>query len=246
MPSPPQNRLFNSANQDYLVGISSAGNGINIIGHTPAEFSIATGAEMEGRGGTIDISSLGGGGPVAAGLGTIANGTIGGIGAKDLTYSVWKGTSPIQFDLQLLFDAQSNTKQDVHDNLVALLSLPLPFGASGMSAGTVMLGPTPTWYYPERNKITVRIGRQWYFDSVAVTGASMASEQRLDRAGYPIAGGINVSIQTIHVYTKADLALASSSSGASWSNPSRLGFNEVYNAVTGGDQFSGNPNGHTR
>lgn len=189
---------------NYWVYLTQPTQDIEIIADLPEEFSISASSHYEGPTGTMGA----GGSNIAAG---------GDIAMQYLTKRVWAGTEPLSFPLKLLFDAENNTYEDVHETLNLLLSMALPSNLDnlpsfasgwGISASSVLVSPNPYREYTgfsEHNKISLRIGRQYFFESVVVMSANLVSDTRLIDTGYPLAGAIDLQICTDYVLHKKDL-----------------------------------------
>lgn len=202
-----------SKRQGYFCHIQNLSSGVDIVADLPEAYQQAVGAQYEARNTAFGLD---GGDGLSGAIAAWINPSI---MMRSLTAAVWRGSSPVQFSLQLLFDAEENTYDDVQNNLVMLQTLTLPYD----NGGDILYPPNPStaiaWasmnlitrqsLNPGMSEITVRIGKQWYFPSCVVMSAAMSSDTRLNE-DLPIAGSINLEVTTSHVYTKADLMRAAS------------------------------------
>ena len=204
---------------NYWCHISQPSNEIDILADLPEEFSYAamshylgpTGTTAEGLGQLVGdmpvVDALAKAAPVAAG---------GDVAVQSLTKRIWQGTEPLQFSLRLLFDAENNSYEDVHETVTLLASLALP-SSFNLLGVTMLSAPNPYRAFDQipllggflpssqHNILTIRIGRQYYFPSCVVLSAQPAVDIRLEADGYPIAGAIDLQVCTDTVYHKEDL-----------------------------------------
>jgi hypothetical protein len=177
---------------NYVI-ISNPTAGVEVACDLPDRFSLAVSSQFE----PVDFSLQ----TVGRGAATAANIIGGNILAKEATKLIWLGTTPMEFTLPLIFDAETSSYEDVHQVYCNLQMLVLPDGGRGF------LFPPNTTRFSNNNKTTVWIGKQFWFDSVVITTANITSESRLN-AGYPIAGQIDMTFQTEYVYSRADYVKA--------------------------------------
>lgn len=202
---------------NYWCHISQPTNEIDILADLPEEFSYAAMSHYLGPTGTSS-EALGqalGDLPVVDALAKIGPVVAGGdVAVQSLTKRIWQGTEPLQFSLRLMFDAENNSYEDVHETVTLLASLALPSSEIG---GYVMSAPNPYRAFDQipliggflpssqHNLLSIRIGRQYLFESCVVLSAQPAVDIRLEKNGYPIAGAIDLQVCTDTVYHKQDL-----------------------------------------
>lgn len=173
----------------------------------PDRFSIGVQSQFE----SIDISLMSFGA-----TNKIAQFNGGNMLSQELTKLMWRGTSPIEFTLPLTFDAYSNAFYDVHSIVAHLqmLCLPISSGEFGVKTRKKVLRPPNPTRWSDDNKTTIRLGRQFLFDSVTMLSANLTSESRLDSQGMPIAAQIDLTFSTDFVYGRSDYAIAAGISAA--------------------------------
>lgn len=190
---------------------------IEIVAFLPEQFALSMASTFESRDHGMGAGDVLGsaGSALEAGFGTTAM-------IQALSYAVWRGVSPIEFSLSLIFDAETSTKEDVHDKLVQLASLVLP-----VNNGTFLSPPIPAQanlfgssYSGTDSPIAIKIGRQFFFESVAITSAALMTDSRMSQYDLPIAGGIELAVRTILAYGKTDWARAASMQGAGYADTS--------------------------
>lgn len=186
-----------------------------MIADLPETFTLAAGSAYE----SLDQVTVSVDGAINASVGALLPsiaekaGSLGaqffGSGAQSvfLSNAMWRGTGPIEFQLQLLFDAETNAKEDVHDVLAKLTALTLP-GVSWAEGGAWLTSPAPTGWSPDKNRTSIQIGNQYRFHSIIVQSATPISETRIAASGYPIAGAIDLQCRTSHAYSKDDFLKA--------------------------------------
>lgn len=190
-----------SPNSDYWVRIKNDTAGVDVICDCPDHDSIMTASHFMPRSLALSGLSIAGiGGATAA---TIAGGDL---ISQDSTKLIWSGTDSIRLPLQLIFDAETNSYQDVHRVCALLQSLTLP---TKSAMGRMLMPPNPVRNLLDPynnisgtdNRTVLWIGRRWYFDNVVVESANYVSPTRLNK-GYPIAGAIDLSLVTDYVLSR--------------------------------------------
>lgn len=221
---------------NYWCQITSKSHNIDIVADLPEAFALSMTGHYDGSTGTVSgaVSSIVGvvnttAGQVASSAFTATGGDV---AFQALTKRIWRGSEPIDFSLPLLFDAEENTFEDVHETCTLLSSLALPdFGGGAASIGNglysaldnmgrrainawntmldgnlggVMHPPNPT-RLGDYNRVDIRIGRMWLIENVTILGAELIEDvNRLGREGYPLAGGVTLRVSTELVWTKED------------------------------------------
>lgn len=138
-------------------------------------------------------------------LGVNASGGFGGgILLREFTKKIWQGCSGIAMTLPLIFDAETSGQEDVHAVAEALMTLCSPYRI-GDGVYSILLPPNPTRMFGTNNTTTVRIGRLFFFESVAPVDATYTVDVKLDKYGYPIAGQVDFSFETEYVVDRNDL-----------------------------------------
>jgi len=113
---------------------------------------------------------------------------------------MWMNTTPIELPLTMMFDAEDDAYSDVFKPMNALELLALPD-----VQGSLLTAPGPSVANPNRNKISIFVGRMYHFPSVVLTSiSSQYDTQRLDASGYPLAGQVDITFSTDKVYGKSD------------------------------------------
>lgn len=191
-------------NPNYVAYISCESLGMEIMADIPEQFSISVQNDFESRlpyslaDAFSRIPLLGG---VAENIQAVS-----GLNAQfqDLSYQMWMGTTPLEFSLTLLFDAENSAIDDVFKPINALMGMALP-GNQGVGPTTVLTAPGPIRGGTSGDgSVTIRVGRMFTFEHCAIVSATENIESRLEKSGYPIAAELEVTIRTGMVYGKAD------------------------------------------
>lgn len=202
---------------DYRVLIENSWAGFSLEADMPPEIDIAASSSFDHGERAFTASELINKG--ARSIGRTGSEILGNLGSllgvsgaailQPMTKAVWQSSSPIPIQLPLIFDAHYNAKEEVHDIAVRLLALCLP-----VQVGNVLLPPNPPSFYgwgvgaDAVNRTSLRIGRQFFFPSVAIQSVNYNAQQRLAADGYPIAGSIDVTFVTDYIYGRQDLLQA--------------------------------------
>lgn len=190
-------------------GIS--GSGFELIADMPASFGFGVNAQYADMFANQSV----GGGQIGGGgsrLGQATTAITGGaVMFQPLTKKIWQGSSQISFGLSLLFDAESNAKEDVHEIAVLLQALCLPIGVGGTNtpespgSAVVLLPPNPPIWNSNINRTSVRIGKMFYFHDVVLESVNYTLESRFAADDYPIAGQVDITVTTSYVFSRQDL-----------------------------------------
>ena len=117
------------------------------------------------------------------------------------TRQMWVSTSPIEFSLQLQFDAYSSAYNDVFRPMTALIQLAAP-----ENIGDILFPPGPSRVFKDRNAITLSLGKMLTITDGILTAAQGTFDTRMTAEGYPIAGELELTIRTSVVYSRNDIA----------------------------------------
>lgn len=203
-------RNYKSRNPDYLVHIYNETAGVDVKADLAETFSIGAASSF----GAWDLQV----GDLLPGANLAQNIGGGSLVLGAFTKLMWKSTAPITFPLEITFDARQASKEDVHDIACALVALTLPYGfggkpysyGEGFGGDAVLLPPNPTFITGKKNVTEIRIGKQFFFPSMAVDNVQYSLENRLASDGYPIAGTVAMNVTTDWVYSRGDWARAAS------------------------------------
>lgn len=130
---------------------------------------------------------------------------------KSQSVQVWEGSSPLQFSVDLIFHARTNSDTDVRDKHLALLKLAAP--TEHGPGGQVLMQPGPiivdqAWDGNSR-KISLQIGKYLFLDNVVITSVGSDVETLCDEKGNPIAMTINIEVTSFYAsFTAQDIQRA--------------------------------------
>lgn len=186
-------------NPDYLAQIYCSGQpgvkNIEIIANIPESIVLGVASEWEQR----LPSTLYQAGNALGTLGEIANVaafSTGFNGAKQsFTFQSWVNSNPMDFNLLMLFDAVDDAANDVVKPVASLMSLVLPYSTS--QGKDTLWAPGPTPLKPDQGRISLRLGRLFYINSVIVVAVNPTFDTRMDKNGQPIAAQCEVQFRTI-------------------------------------------------
>jgi hypothetical protein len=65
--------------------------------------------------------------------------------------------------------------------------------------------PGPSVFDPKKGKISIRIGRMMYFDSVVLTSVNNTFDTKISKDGYPISGQSDLSFRTVVLTSREDI-----------------------------------------
>ena len=176
-------------NPNYMVSIQST-SGIQLIADVSEQVMISISNTWEPR--------------FAAGLADYFGMNVTGVIGENILYQefgrlMWMSTTPIEIPITLYFDAYEDAYEDVKKPMLMLETLFLPTKVGGW-----LMAPGPSPLYPNRNKITMTIGRSWYFDSIVGVSVSNTYDLRLDARGYPISGQSEIVFSTDRIMSKQE------------------------------------------
>jgi len=118
---------------------------------------------------------------------------------KALTGQIWRGQQPLAFELNLQFDTFVDTVQDVSDPVTRLMAW-----ASPKRNGFILNAPGPT-IANQAARISVRIGRFLYFDSVVMPTVDVSWVTAPDAPGQYIAADVSINFITFYTPDRDDI-----------------------------------------
>lgn len=182
-------------NPNYFFEIRCPSAGFHLIADMPENINFTVSNAWEPR--------------FSAGLGEI-NG-IGDLGIRIIGENIlvdefarlmWMNTTPIEIPITLLFDAHEDAYRDVYMPMKRLEALAMPDLKGGL-----LFAPGPSARNPERGKISITLGRSWYFESVVIVSISTAYDVRMSPAGYPISGQAEITFSTAKIMSRQEWSL---------------------------------------
>lgn len=127
------------------------------------------------------------------------------INPKFLTALIWKHTSPLEFNMTLMFDAKSDAFTDVTQNIAALITMSTPVRNPNTLAGQLFLdAPGPTLATPD-NRISMSIGRLFYIDSVVINSMDITFYTAAQYSGDFIAADVELSLSGWYTPDRDDI-----------------------------------------
>lgn len=202
--------MIPTTNPDYLVHIWSTDPPCDIIAAVPERIDLAVTSSWENQlpSSLKEISPMAGiaGQKIGAATGAISNVlNVYGFNAvvQSFTRQSWISSSPVEINLPLIFDMETDAFIDVVTPVNQLQQLVLPWRVSPDS--DILMPPGPAIADPDRGKVSIRIGRFLYIDSVIVVSAAPTFSMRLSSSGHPIAADVNVTIRTTETPARDDL-----------------------------------------
>jgi hypothetical protein len=183
-------------NVNYLATITNYGdNGDSVTGPMPDKFSLRIQSDWEAS--LASYMSNGIIGQINAGLQAFTGASF---YTKSLTGQIWRGSQPIGFQLDMQFDAITDTIQDVTAPVYKLM-----LWASPKRNGVILSAPGPTIAY-QNNRISVRIGRFLYFDSVVMPTVDVTWIAHPDAPGQYIGADVSINFITFFTPDRDDIA----------------------------------------
>jgi hypothetical protein len=191
-----------STNPNYLIEIRSDDNSnvlgepnpIRILANIPETLMLATGSDWGQKLPSTPLDNLL---QSLGNIGSLIDKFSTGRNFKpilgDLTFQVWESSSPLEFNLQLLFDAENDAYEDVVKPIQNLqkLSMPYYWGAG------FMLPPGPSLIERNRGRISLRIGRFLAINSVILPTVNVIYSSRFDAKGQPISAQVEMTVRTV-------------------------------------------------
>lgn len=129
------------------------------------------------------------------------------------SFQSWIGTSPIEMDFQLQFNAYENAGWEVVGPMQALQSLVLPTVNNKYADYSILDAPGPSPAHPYDNRISIRIGRMFYINSCVIIQCRNTFDNRMDASGQAISGQCDLLIRTINTPSRDDLNTMYSTAG---------------------------------
>jgi hypothetical protein len=176
------------ANPNYLVQIKkNIGAGWDeVIASCPEEVSLQVASEYEARYANMLAEKLG----AAGQLGT----DIFGAGAfhQALTSQLWVNSSPLELQLTIIFDAETDAATEVMEQTKKLMSWVMP----SRTTDVTIESPGPTLSDPDKNRIILHIGRTLTFNSVVIPSVNVNYVGAADANGNYIAASADVTFRT--------------------------------------------------
>lgn len=164
----------------------STGGGTSIFAHLPPQINVRTQSDFEPRFASLQESRV-------INLVRDLSGTA--FSLRFLTFQMWQGTLPLQFQMQLLFDAEDSAEGDVMSPTTLLQSWSMP-SRSDDGQGFWLHSPGPTPWDESNNRISLRIGRRIYIDTVIIPSCDISYETLTDADGNFIAATADVTFIT--------------------------------------------------
>jgi len=134
---------------------------------------------------------------------------------------MWRGTTPIELNLKLQFEAENDALEEVVKPTLVLQQLALPgvrktfkpwiiskplLKYFGDNEVTVLYPPGPSPFINSvGDQITVSVGEFLKFSSVVIKDISVKYAPKLTVDGYPISSVVNVQFETYEIVTKEGL-----------------------------------------
>lgn len=192
-------------NQDYQTLILNQTEGVAVVANTPEQIFLATGSVWEPRmNGSVRNFLLGNSSGVAnLGIQGATNALNLDLVFQSLTFQAWQSSGPIEFNMTLMFDAFQDAYTDVVQPMTKLQAMSLPFATEANS--DILLPPGPSPLYPNRSRVSMRIGRFLYIHSVILKFVNNTFDTRYDKFGQPTSGQSELTISTINTPSRQDL-----------------------------------------
>lgn len=193
-----------SEEENYKITISCPGHGIDIICDMPEQITMATQSDWESLmnyslAGALD-AAIGGSGKLIAGLASAGSKAF-NAQLQALSFQVWMGTSPIEFPLQIQFNAKKSALNDVYKPMGMLGAMVLPIN----KGGGVLFPPGPSiGGVAGGYGVHIRLGRLILFKECIITSSQATYDTRLDKDGVPISGEMEITFRTSTVYGHKD------------------------------------------
>jgi hypothetical protein len=113
---------------------------------------------------------------------------------------VWQSSTPISFNIDLVFNAKTNTKKDIQLKHLGLLKLAAP---SEILGGTMLLAPGPNIVASglTGRKISLYIGTYIVMENVIVKSVSSDVQTICGQDGIPHSMTINVEFESFYAGT---------------------------------------------
>lgn len=179
-----------SSNPNYWVTVSCPDKGIEIVADIPEQFAVSLASEWENRFGTsTGLADA----PVVGRA--ITGGAQTNAVSRSLTKQIWMNSSPFEFPLQILFDADIDAKREVYDPMVRLEAMVLPIGR-----GEFLTAPGGE----HGSAVTLRIGKMFSITNCIITAVNNTYDTKLDANGIPISGQSEITVRTDELFSAQD------------------------------------------
>lgn len=192
-----------TSNPDYLLSLYCDDPFLQIIANIPENLMMATGSEWEPRmAGSLRSFISNTGGILGQGASAALWASNLDLVVQSLTYQVWQSSAPIEMNLTLLFDANTDPYLDVVKPMSDLQAFALPYSIEENS--DILLSPGPSVVEPNRSRLSVRLGRFIYINSVVLINVSNTFDTRFHN-GQPISGQSEVTFRTINTPSRQEV-----------------------------------------
>lgn len=126
---------------------------------------------------------------------------------RSQSMNVWESSSPLQFSIDMIFNAFNNTLTDVQDKHKAILKLAAP-SVREEDGRQLLRAPGPTIIDEALGgrSITLWIGNYLRLKNVIINSVSSDVESQFDANGIPISLAINIGVQSFYSnFTTVDI-----------------------------------------
>ncbi len=172
--------------------------------------------------------------PEAKRYGDIANAISQALAKRSLLTSytsrrIWAGTSPVEMNITLRFEAVYDAYSEVVEPCMALQMMALPTTGTGnlfgLNANLPLLappGPSPyqlegtpaesvkdnkvARYMAQGDNISISMGALLYFNNIIIHAVTVTFDTRITEQGHPISAKVDIVFQTYEILTKKGLA----------------------------------------
>jgi hypothetical protein len=124
---------------------------------------------------------------------------------KVLSALVWRKTEPLTFQFTLQFDAIKNANIDVKEPVLRLIQMASPKRGLNAVTRNMLFSPGPTIWTPE-NRISLRVGRYFYIDSVVIQSIDTTFYTASDKEGDFIAADVDITFESWYTPDADDIA----------------------------------------
>lgn len=120
---------------------------------------------------------------------------------KQQTAQVWQESSPLSFNIEMVFRAHTNSLIEVKDRHRALLKLAAPSELAN-TGGAILMAPGPTIsgkiISPNSRQITLFIGKYLTIKDVIIKSVSSDVECLFDESGIPLSMTIALGVESFY------------------------------------------------
>lgn len=124
-----------------------------------------------------------------------------------VTRRIWQGTSPLDFTLNLRFEAEYDAEREVLMPCQELHRITLPFTGQ-KKLGSWFLsppGPAPVQWWETGEIIDVTIGNFLQIQKAVVKDVRISFNPKFQVGGTPLSANVNIHFQTFEIQTKESL-----------------------------------------